>query len=158
MNYLKSIKIFALSLALVASGSFAFAQQLPQQNVEFSDEEYDKFVKINVEIIPMQQEAQGEMMEAITSEGLEVQRFQQLAQAQQQGSLSETAEGTEELEKFNKAGQKVLETQKEMQAEIQQSINENGMSMQKFQQFSMAYQQDPAVKQRVDKLISEEIN
>ncbi|MEQ8474427.1 MAG: DUF4168 domain-containing protein [Marinoscillum sp.] len=158
MKYLKSINIWAFSLVFVLCGTQVMSQETQQADQDFSDDEYDQFVKINVEIIPVQQEAQGEMMEAITGEGMEVDRFQELAQAQQQGKLADTAEGTDELAKFNKAGQKVMQTQKDVQLEIQKAINENGMSVQQFQQFSMAYQQDPEVKARVDKLIAEEIN
>lgn len=152
MNYFK--KIFTLviwCLVIPISGSFA------QSATDFTDQEYAEFVSINLEIIPVQQEAQQEMVKAISDAGLKPQRFQELVQAQRAGNLTDVIDSQEEVASFNVAGQKVLAVQKDMQMEIQESINESQMSMERFQEFSMAYNQSQEVKSKVDQLLAEEM-
>ncbi|WP_137401184.1 DUF4168 domain-containing protein [Echinicola rosea] len=164
INFKQMTKVSLFSALLVMLGFSLQAQQIsPQapQNAakasDFTDEEYDKFVNINAELIPVQQEVQGKMMDAIKAEGLEVQRFQELAQAQQSGSLKDASDDPEEIGKFNKAGQQVMAIQKEVQTKAQGLIEENDLSVQKFQQMSMAYNQSQEVRAKVDTLISEKM-
>ncbi len=160
MTYLKKMKVvnlFAL-LMLCLVGLPALAQQTaPKVNEDFTDDEYEKFVKINTEIIPVQQEVQGKMMKAIQEEGLEIQRFQELARAQQTGDIKNASSDPEELSNFNKAGQRVMEMQKEIQTQVQEVIKNNELSLQKFQEISLAYNQSEKVKKKIDELMKKEM-
>lgn len=168
MTILKTSKIFSLAVAMVAFvGVHAMGQQqgappqMPQQapevNENFTDEEYEQFVDINTEVIPVQQEAQQNMIKAIESKGLEVERFQQLAQAQQTGSLTDASDDPEEIAKFNEAGQEVMEMQKGIQEKVQQVIEDSGLGVQKFQEMSMAYNQSETVRTKVDGMIAKKM-
>jgi hypothetical protein len=163
MIYSKLTKIFTLTAVF----SFVFAlgamaqQQLPpapqqETNVNFSEDDYKAFVKINKEIIPIQQEAQETMLKAIEDKGLDVNRFQQLAEAQQTGKITDASEDPEEIAKFNEAGQKVMEVQQETQTTIQKKIMEHEFPMEKFQQMSMAYNQSEEVRAKIDKMLQED--
>ncbi|WP_421879315.1 DUF4168 domain-containing protein [Marinoscillum sp.] len=156
MNYSKTTSVATLFLAFCLIGNASFGQQTAQ-NMEFSDKQYDQFVDINIEIIPLQQSAQKDMMQLISDGGMEAQRFQQLAQAQQSGTLKDVANGADEIATFNQVGQQVMEVQQEMRQDIQQTISESGMSLQTFQQFSMAYNQDQEVRSKVDELLAAEM-
>ncbi|WP_232835082.1 DUF4168 domain-containing protein [Pleomorphovibrio marinus] len=161
MSYSKLSKVFSFSILL--SFCFAFgvmAQQLPnpqqqQVNDEFSDDEYEKFVKINMEMIPLQEQAQQKMMNAIEEHGIDVERFQMLAQAQQSGNITDVSEDPEEIAKFNEAGQEVMKVQEETNQEMQKTIAENDMDVQKFQEMSVAYNQSPKVKEKIDSMIGD---
>lgn len=149
---------------MILLGCNVYAQQiegqLPQEAPkasDFTDDEYNKFVDINVELIPIQQGVQDKMIAAIKDEGIEAQRFQELAQAQQQGSLTDASDDPDEIAKFNKAGQKVMEIQREVQTKAQNLIQEKELSVQKFQQISMAYNQNQEVRTKVDALISKKM-
>jgi len=134
----------------------AMAQELPanpEVKEDFTDEDYETFVKINMEVMPIQQAAEGDMMKAITDKGMDVQRFQQLAQAQQTGSLTEVSQDPEEINAFNLAGQEVLEVQKKVQDQIKQKIEDNNMDIQTFQQIYLAYDQSEVVRGKIDKLL-----
>jgi hypothetical protein len=130
--------------------------QQPRVNEDFTDEEYEQFVAINKDLIPLQQDADEKMMSAISDNGLEMQRFQELFQAQQQGNITDASEDPQELAKFNEAGQQIMKVQEEANEEIQKKITDGGMELQKFQEMSMAYQQSPKVKQKVDEMIQRE--
>ncbi|WP_186753837.1 DUF4168 domain-containing protein [Echinicola salinicaeni] len=156
-------KINLLSIASVFAFMFfalqgtAFAQGAAVEN-DFTDEDYEKFVAINVAIIPVQQELQGKMVKAIQDEGLDINRFQELARAQQSGNIKDASDDPAELAKFNQAGQKVMEMQKGVQAKVQEMIQEEELSVQTFQRMSMAYNQDQKVKKKIDTLMQEKMN
>ncbi|PSL02343.1 DUF4168 domain-containing protein [Cecembia rubra] len=153
--------IFLLFLTLSFSLSSAFAQQLPGQmevKEDFSDEELKEFVRVNVALIPVQENAQEKMVEAIQSSGLTIDRFQQLAQAQQAGNLRDAVETPEEVAQFNDAGQKVMATQEKMQEEIQKVISDSKLSEQEFQEIYVAYSQSAKVKEKVDEMMDKEFN
>ncbi|HSJ66392.1 MAG TPA: DUF4168 domain-containing protein [Anditalea sp.] len=162
MNYSKLIKIFSLSFIFTLSLAIGVsAQQLPQQQQQpvtedFSDEEIEKFVKINQEIMPLQEEMQGRMMETIEETGLEVDRFNQLAQAMQQGNIKDVSDDPQEIAKFNEAGQKVMEMNQEMGAEYQKRMTAHQMDPERFQQIMMAYQQSENVRNKVDSMMDED--
>lgn len=159
MIYSKLSKIFALSALLSVFALGAMAQQVPTAPQEikedFTDKDYETFVKINQEVIPIQQEAEGQMIEAISEKGLEVNRFQELAQAQQAGNITDVSDDPEEIAKFNEAGQEVMKVQEKVQGEIKKKIEDNQMDIQKFQQITMAYNQSETVRNKIDKLLQE---
>ncbi len=154
MSYSKLSKISIFSLLF--SISFAFVSMAQQEvNDNFSDEEYEQFVDINVKLIPMQMEIEDKMVAIVEDTGLEVNRFQELMQAQQQGNIMDASEDPEEIAKFNEAGQEVMKVQQESQQKLQKHITDNDMDLQKFQEMSIAYQQSPKVKEKVDALMAE---
>lgn len=156
MTSSKLSKIMALPALLFFLAFGAMAQELPanpEVKEDFTDEDYETFVKINMEVMPIQQAAEGDMMKAITDKGMDVQRFQQLAKAQQTGSLTEVSQDPEEINAFNLAGQEVLEVQKKVQDQIKQKIEDNNMDIQTFQQIYLAYDQSEVVRGKIDKLL-----
>lgn len=164
MNYSSLLsKVFSLSLVFsVLIGTYAIGQQslAPQIeiNEDFTDKELKEFVKINIDMIPIQEKGQEEMLKAIEKEGLEVQRFQELAQAQQAGKLTEVSGDPKEIAKFNQAGQKVLNTQQEVQLKAQEVIVKSDLSEEKFQEIYLAYNQSEKVKSKIDEMMAKEID
>lgn len=162
MNYSKSLKTLTLSIVCFLFFAFgAFAQQMtppqaPPVQEDFSDSEIETFVKINKEIIPVQENIQTDMMSSIEKEGIKVDRFQQLAQAQQTGTLKDASDDPQELAAFNKAGQEVMKLQESLQSQIQEIIEKNEMPAEKFEAIYMAYNSNPEVKQKVDEMLAEE--
>ncbi|WP_143960085.1 DUF4168 domain-containing protein [Litoribacter populi] len=146
---------FALILGVMAQQQMP-PQQQQQVNDNFTDEEYEKFVKINKEIIPLQEEMQGKMMKTIEDSGLDVDRFNELAQAQQAGNIKEVSQDPEEMAKFNEAGQKVVEMNQEIGEAYQKKMTENDMDQQKFQEMMMAYQQSEKVRTKIDSMMDDE--
>lgn len=161
-NFNQCSKIFSLAVAfLFMTGIAAIAQQaLPQEmevKEDFTEKEYEDFVKINLQLIPLQEEAQNQMIKAIADAGLEVPRFQELAQAQQAGTLTEVSGDAEEIAKFNEAGQKVMAQQQEVQTQVQETISSSEMSEEQFQEMYMAYNQSEKVRTKIDGMIEKEI-
>lgn len=161
MIHSKLFKIFTLSIVFSLTLAFGVtAQQMPQQQPQaaqdITDEEIEKFVKINQEIMPIQEEMQGRMMATIEETGLDVERFNELAQAMQAGNIKEVSDDPQEIAKFNEAGQKVMEMNQEIGAEYQKRMTAHQMDPEKFQQIMMAYQQNESVRSKVDSMMDDE--
>jgi hypothetical protein len=106
-----------------------------------------------MDMMPIQQAAEAKMIDAIESAGLEIERFQQLFQAQQLGNITDASEDPQEIAKFNQAGQQIMKVQEEANQVIQQMILDADMQVQTFQEISTAYQQSPVVKAKVDQIL-----
>ena len=96
------------------------------------------------------------MVKAIADNDLDVERFQELAQAQQSGDITAVSDNPEEIAKFSEAGRKVLEVQQRAQEDIKKKIGENQMEIQKFQDISIAYSQSEKVRNKIDALLQAE--
>ncbi len=167
MKYFNLIKTLCFSSAfLLMLGINVNAQQQgtppPAQaqevNENFTDDEYKSFAKINLELIPIQETAQDQMVKAIEDKGLNVERFQELANAQQAGKIKDVTTDVEEIAKFNEAGQEVMEMQHEIQSRVQEIISSSDLSAEKFQEMYMAYNQSETVRSKVDEMIQKEID
>lgn len=155
--------IFSLCLLMFMAGA-AIAQvgqpQDPQQPVreDFSNEELEKFVDVYVQVIEIQQENEAVMMQAIEAENLDVERFQEILQAQQQQQNAADINATaEEMAAFNNAAQKIMAVQKEANTEMQQVI-EKDLGVETYEQIVIAYQQNEEVQQRVNELLQSKMD
>ena len=118
---------------------------MPQPATDVSDEELQEFAAIANELQGMSQQAQQQMMAAVQEEGLQVQRFSQIQQAQQ--SPDQQANATEEeMEQYNAALAELEKIQGEVQSEMQATIEEAGMTEMRYQQIGMAIRTNPELQ------------
>jgi hypothetical protein len=156
---LLSKKLYSLILVFTMAASVAFAQvpqQMPQQQqeIDVSDGEINQFASVFVELQSMNQGVQQEMMSAVEEEGIEVQRFNQIMQAQQDPN-QEVDANEEELQNFAKASQAVEQIQAKVQKEMEKVITENDLTVQRYQQIMMAVRTDTELQQRLQQKIQE---
>ncbi|MDF9800237.1 TRAP-type mannitol/chloroaromatic compound transport system substrate-binding protein [Catalinimonas alkaloidigena] len=165
MKTMKS-KFFAclcatLSVLMISSADLVHAQGLPgaaqQQPVkeDFTDEELKTFIQANKSVVQVQQAAEQKMMQAIEETDMDVNRFNEIATAQQDPQADAEA-SAEEMATFNEAAQKVMAVQRETQSEIAAAVEEEGMEFNEYRQIMMAYQNSPKVQEQITKLIEEE--
>jgi len=152
-------RFFGLVLVFTMAASVAFAQvpqQMPQQQeIDVSDGEIDQFASVFVELQSMNQEIQQEMMGAVKDEGIEVQRFNQIMQAQQDPN-QEVDASEEELQNFAKASQAVEQIQAKVQKEMEDVITKNDLTVQRYQQIMMAVRNDADLQQRLQQKIQQD--
>ena len=170
MKYLKEGSLagikatFSLCLLLLMAGAAMaqVAQPQPQEQqqpvrADFSNEELEKFVDVYVQVIEIQQENETVMLKAIEEENLEVNRFQEILNAQQQQQSAADINATaEEMAAFNNAAQKIIAVQQEANTEMQQLI-EQDLGLETYEQIVLAYQQSPEVQQRVNELLQSKV-
>ena len=155
---LLSKKLYSFILVFTMAASVAFAQvpqQMPQQrDIDVSDGEINQFASVFVELQSMNQGVQQEMMSAVEEEGIEVQRFNQIMQAQQDPN-KEVEANEEELQNFAKASQAVEQIQAKVQKEMEKVITENDLTVQRYQQIMMAVRTDTELQQRLQQKIQQ---
>lgn len=125
-------------------------QQMPgqppqQQTTDVSDAELQQFASVAEQIQVMNQEAQQKMVGAVEGEGLEVERFSEIQQAQQMPD-QEVDATDEEMEKYNAALEELEEIQVQAQQDMQEKIQDEGMSEERYQEIGMALQSDPELQ------------
>jgi hypothetical protein len=171
---LKGILASLMLMSFVFLSQDLFGQQQPQQSPQqqppqqqpqqpqhqaedFSDEELRSFVRANAKAMEVQQEIQQDMMQVIEEEDISMQKFNEMAEAQQQQNLDQVEATPEEKEAFNNAAAQIMELQAEAETQLREAIEEE-LSIEKFQAIMQAYQQDPALQARVNQIAQEEQN
>lgn len=129
-------------------------QQNPQAQ-DISDEELEKFVEIDMQLQPMQQQAQQEMIATVEGKGMEVERFQEIAQSQQQGNTADITEN--ELQSFNEINEELSEIDNQLQQDMVAKIKEEGVAIERYQQIAMAVNQDQGLQQRLQVIFQEKM-
>ncbi|AHM60816.1 hypothetical protein D770_12810 [Flammeovirgaceae bacterium 311] len=161
--------IYSLCFLLFMAGATMAQTTQPQQQQEpmqqeqpvrddFSDAELEKFADVYVQVVEIQQQSEGEMLKAIEDENLDINRFNEILQAQQQQQSAADINATaEEMASFNNAAQKIMGVQKETETEMQQVI-EQDLGVETYQQIIIAYQQSPDVQQKVNELLQNRVD
>lgn len=155
-------KLKVILLAAVMMGSFgAMAQapnvmQEPELKEDFKKDELKSFVKASSKVEAIQMGAQQSMAQAVKDEGLTVEKFNTMAQAQQGSEGGIATESAEDQEMFNKASEKIMKIQEEIGGEIQEAIEKEGIDIQTFEQIIYAYQNSEKVKGALDEVLLEE--
>jgi len=130
--------------------------QQPSADVEVSDSELDKFVEASVNAQQVQMESREDMTSKVEDEGISVERFNEIAEAQQRGESEEDIDATsEEMDNFNKAMQSIQKANEEMQPEIQKAIEDAGLTMDEYREINLAIQQSPKLQQKVQQKFQE---
>ena len=154
-------------IAGMIAGCFAFFampvdaqfQQPPEDaapQIDVSDEELQLFVDASMNAQTVQAASQQEMVAVVDEEGIDVNTYNEIMQAQQMGQdMDELDVSSDDLEKFEDAFEKIQVIEQEMEADLTQAIEEEGMEMERFEEINMAIQQDPELQQRVQQMIQE---
>lgn len=131
-----------LMVCLVSSMS-AFAQT----GKEVSDKELEQFAAAAQQVQMINQEAQQKMINTVEEQGLDVQRFSEIQQAQQdpQQELEATEE---EVEKYEASTREFEKIQLKAQREMEEKITEGGLTVPRYQEIAMTLQSDPELQKK----------
>lgn len=152
-----TLAIIGLAMSCLALTTSVSAQSTPptapQEKVktDFSDSQLKTFVNVNKKLQPLQQSSQEEMQKSITSAGLTVDRFNEIAKAQEQGGKSDAT--ADESTAFNNAVKELMKQREKIDTQMQSIIKNEGMDVQTFQGIVAAYQQSPEIQQKIQKML-----
>lgn len=154
----KTFKILAVSLFMAApfavnAQTMPPAQQQQEVKTDFSDEELMQFTKAAEAVNQISQEADAKMVKAIESAGLDLEKFNEIAAAQQNPNAEAPAADDSEMQKFQEVSGQLQEIQTEMQPKMVSAIEESGMDINKYQEVMLAYQQSPELQAKVQKMM-----
>ena len=147
------------SLFAVFSATLLMAQQPGQMNMSFekpeiSEEELSEFVEVMPEVNAIQMKFQQEMVAAVQENNMEVQRFNELARAQQNPNMTVEANETE-MQSFNAAMQAVQAIQENLNQQVQGAVSESELTMSRFQEIAMAVNSDQELQQKVQQMMQD---
>lgn len=151
----KKIAAFFLFFTVLGSAAvFAQAPQLPQQQqqkVEVSDAELAKFASAFQVIRNINMQAQQEMGAVVQSEGLEIQRFNEIHEAILNPNTEVTA-SEEEKKQHQNIISKLDTMQLAFQEKMEKAIDEKGLTTERYEQIVMGLQTDPELQERIKKM------
>lgn len=154
-----SVSLFVMGMFVMAGTVSAQQQMMPQQQQqqqkEYSAEEIDLFAEAVVEVLPIQQKAEQKMVEEIEDQGMDLDKFNQIARQMQQGTEPEGVED-EDMQTFQSISEEIQSVQMESQQEINKVITETGISPAMYQEMIAAYSSNPQIKQKVDQKLAEQ--
>jgi len=154
-HFILAISFMGTMSAFAQQGQNAQVGEVVQQSQQstFSDEELQKFATVYQELMLESQKVQQDLQGTIEKEGMEVQRFSEI----QQASMSEdmTSDATEtEMEQYQKIMIEVEKVQMSFNDKVEELIASNGFTTQKYEEIVNALQQDPALQQKLQQLMS----
>ncbi|NMG59603.1 DUF4168 domain-containing protein [Geitlerinema sp. P-1104] len=127
-------------------------QEAPQMDVTESD--LERFAIAIQQIQAIEQQAQAQMIEVIEAQGLTIERFNEIAQSQQDPNLqAEVNVSNEEAQVFDQAVERISGIRQEAEMEMETAVQQEGLDVQEFNLISQAVQQDPSLQQRVMEML-----
>lgn len=146
----KMKKITSLILFITIGSMSAFAQT--EQKEEVSGEELNQFASALQQVQTVNQQAQGVMIKTIEEEGLEVQRYNEIQQAEQDPN-QETNATDEELKQYEVATTEIEKIQIQTQQVMQEKIVEVGLTINRYQEIAAIVQNDPELQQKIQEYL-----
>ncbi len=118
-----------------------------QPATDISDEEFDEFADIYLSIQDITDSIQNEMMDIILGEGMDLDRFNEIAESQQ----GETPPVLSEIEKaqLEKIGANFQRIQVKQQEKAIAILENSKMGMTRYQSLLVAIQQDEVLQQKL---------
>lgn len=148
----KSVKT-NLFLFVALIGAITMVAQQP----DVSDVELAQFADAYINLQVENQKIEQEMITLIEDEGFDVERFNQIHEANTDPTKDY---GVTEEEKKKHAGvmSKIQEMQPEMEKKAIKGIEDTGLTFEKYQALTMAIQQDQQLQQRLQTILIERQN
>lgn len=149
----KKASVFAFTLFFGVS-SFAQTQMEMPSNQEKSEQndipkkELKQFASALVKVQEVNQKTQAKMIKAVETEGMTVERYNEVLQAQnQEGTESDAT--PEEQKSFEAVSTKIQSLQQESEVKMKANIEEEGLSITRYQEIAAMVQNDPELQQKL---------
>lgn len=139
---LSKMKMFSLLLALFIGSSTLLAQN------EVTNKEVEQFAVTFQKMRMINQEAQNQLSNIIVSEGMDLNRFNTIHQAQMDPE-SEVELTEEETETYNAVIEELNKMQAQFRQEIEEMIVAGGLTVERYEQIGKQLQEDAALQERL---------
>jgi len=126
----------------------------PGAEVEVSETQLDSFANAYRSIQVIQESARAELIAAVEAEGLTVDDYNAIAEAQESPEVAAQI-SPEQSEQFAAAVEQVSAIRTEAQAEMEAAIQAENLSVEEFEQILALAQQDPEIQQAISERLTE---
>lgn len=137
----------AVLFLLIVFGVGANAQ--PSLEKEITDNEISKFITSVQQIQHIEMEMQQQMIGELEKENMEVDRFNEIIQSQQDPESGAKPATEEEVIVIQKINQNFERIQMETQNKMIGKIEETGLTVERYQEIMAALQTDPELQSKV---------
>lgn len=147
----------AALLLMGASGGAATAQvpeTAPAPQAQLSAAQIDSFVSAYRTIQTIQEETQSDLIMAVESQGLSVEDYNRIAEAQQSPEMA-AAIPANETEQFVAAVEQVQAIRAEAQADMESAIQAENLTLEEFGQILTLAQQNPQVQAAISERLAQ---
>lgn len=142
-------KLTFLGLTVI---SFLFFNSNLQAQTEVSDKGLNSFVKIYKDVQEANQKFQNELIEMVQSEGMDVERFQEI-QGMKADPNTPVEASEKELETHEQLISDIEEAQISFQEDVTQMIKDGGMSLEKYQEIFKELQQNEELQKKFTEMM-----
>lgn len=132
---------FLLSIILLSSVSIIAQTNSKEVSKKVSDSELASFAEVFKEVQEISQESQNKMVKAIQDEGLDLQRYNAIARAQQSGNKELEVSG-DEIEKIKAINRKLIEIESETKKTLEKKVSANNLTLERYQEIMGLVQND----------------
>ena len=152
-----SIVSFAIAAQAQSQGQIYQAQVQSAASPTIPALELQQFVQVQKRWKGIEQQSQGLMVQAIKSEGLTPERFMAILKQKQSPTPSDEPLSTDDNTKFEKIIAKFQKIEEESIPKKEKAIISQGLDIQRFGQIQRTIQQDPALQEKVKKMLGEDV-
>lgn len=145
----RSLKIKSLFLFMTILGTATVSAQ-----EDVSDKELGQFADAYVKVQMQNQEAQQQMMTVIEEEGLKVERFSEIQEAEMDPNKTSDA-SAEEKKMHASAMAKIEEMQPELEKKAVEGIESTGITIERYQSLAAVIQNEKSLQQRLQTIMVE---
>ncbi len=146
---------FVQPVNLFADNDEPEAKEKEEKTFRFEDITLLNFFDANQEISQLQRHTQERMAETVGQLDLTLERFNQIARANQIGALQGGAFTDDEINAFNQLGPQISQLQREQQTMITTILEEKGFSTNSYQEVLNEYRTDQELQAHVRELLRE---
>jgi len=151
ITFNKSTSLFLLLMLIGSPAAFS------QTEKSVSEEEMKQFATSIQQVEIVNQQAQQEMVSAVEKEGLEVQRYNEMQQADMDPDREIDATG-EEMEKYDQATEELGKIHARTQEKMQESITQEGLTVARYQEIATIISNDPEMQQKLREILQDQVD
>lgn len=157
MKLMKKVKSFILVLSLVIGGT-ALAQVPAQEgeaNLDVKDSELEEFADVYQQLMERNQEVQQEVVGMIEDEGLSIETYQKMREADMNPDANVEDVSDDDKEKKEKIDGKIKELEPKIQKEQEEIIEKSDLGSDRYNEIAMALQNDEDLQQKIQSILVE---
>ncbi len=148
MITVKKMKNLIVFFIISSMGVYAQAEEV------VTDQELKQFASAFQQVQKIDQQSQQNMIKAVEKEGLDVQRFNEIQQAQQTPK-QESDVSDEEIKKYETVSKKIEIIQEQAQQKMQQVIKEEGLTLPRYQEISEAIKNNSDLQNKLQEYLQD---
>ena len=151
ITFNKTTSLFLLLMLIGSPAAFS------QTEKSVSEEEMKQFATSIQQVEIVNQQAQQEMVSVVEKEGLEVQRYNEMQQADMDPDREIDATG-EEMEKYDQATEELGKIHARTQEKMQESITQEGLTVARYQEIATIISNDPEMQQKLREILQDQVD